>query len=212
MPNLRQLLRTCYLCQQCAGSAHHISCRSVSIWGLENVLSPPDKQQQLDTSLKPSTCTSEQLQTAETPEKPDRSNPAAESSTSKRPGTRLKGYGAPGPSGTAAASPGFGSWGWSEDMRREERGEEEREEDEEDSSLYCCLDIKQVSVSPPGVMTLQSLRVSAAVQTPARLNADLQRDGYTAASRAVVVLISIHAERRSVAARCAIQCSRVHVR
>lgn len=32
MPNLRQLLRTCYLCQQCAGSAHHISCRSVSIW------------------------------------------------------------------------------------------------------------------------------------------------------------------------------------
>ncbi|KAJ4948528.1 hypothetical protein JOQ06_020061, partial [Pogonophryne albipinna] len=34
MPNLRQLLRTCYLCQQCAGSAHHISCRSVSTWGL----------------------------------------------------------------------------------------------------------------------------------------------------------------------------------
>lgn len=32
MPNLRQLLRTCYLCQQCAGSAHHISCHSVSIW------------------------------------------------------------------------------------------------------------------------------------------------------------------------------------
>lgn len=32
MPNLRQLLRTCYLCQQCAGSAHYISCRSVSIW------------------------------------------------------------------------------------------------------------------------------------------------------------------------------------
>lgn len=32
MPNLRQLLRTCYLCQQCAHSAHHISCHSVSIW------------------------------------------------------------------------------------------------------------------------------------------------------------------------------------
>lgn len=32
MPNLRQLLRTCYLCQQCAGSAHHITCHSVSIW------------------------------------------------------------------------------------------------------------------------------------------------------------------------------------
>ncbi|CAB1444287.1 unnamed protein product [Pleuronectes platessa] len=32
MPNLRQLLRTCYLCQQCAFSAHHISHRSVSIW------------------------------------------------------------------------------------------------------------------------------------------------------------------------------------
>ncbi|KAK2921694.1 hypothetical protein Q8A73_001179 [Channa argus] len=32
MPNLRQLLRTCYLCQQCARSAHHISCHSVSIW------------------------------------------------------------------------------------------------------------------------------------------------------------------------------------
>lgn len=32
MPNLRQLFRTCYLCQQCNGFTRHISCHSVSIW------------------------------------------------------------------------------------------------------------------------------------------------------------------------------------
>lgn len=32
MPNLRQLLRTWYLCQQCASSAQHITRHSVSIW------------------------------------------------------------------------------------------------------------------------------------------------------------------------------------